>query len=150
MITTCGIFVMDPDNKFLLGHPTNNPDYIWSIPKGIPNEGESKVFAAFREFEEETGINLANIEWDGGFFPVGNFIYPSGKKQLSAYFVKIKQLIGVQVMKCTSMVPKEIYGQEVPEIDRFMWATKSEVMSLAHPTQLDAIWKIYSEILTKW
>ena len=47
--------------EVLLGHPggpfyQRRDDGAWSIPKGVPERGESLLEAAKREFEEETGI----------------------------------------------------------------------------------------------
>ncbi|RAW01409.1 NUDIX domain-containing protein [Pseudochryseolinea flava] len=47
--------------EFFLVHP-GGPFYakknegVWSIPKGMPDNGEALLDAALREFEEETGI----------------------------------------------------------------------------------------------
>src|SRR4051812_24164328 len=47
--------------EFFLVHPggpffKNKDKGHWSIPKGIPNEGEDLLAAAQREFTEETGL----------------------------------------------------------------------------------------------
>lgn len=47
--------------QFFLVHP-GGPFYatkdkgVWSIPKGLPNEGEELLSTAQREFQEETGL----------------------------------------------------------------------------------------------
>jgi predicted NUDIX family NTP pyrophosphohydrolase len=47
----------------------------WTIPKGLPNEGEDLVDAARREFEEETGIRP-----NGPFHPLGSVKQKAGKQ----------------------------------------------------------------------
>lgn len=47
--------------QFFLVHPggpffKNKDLHTWSIPKGLPEEGESLLETALREFKEETGI----------------------------------------------------------------------------------------------
>src|ERR1700722_3615074 len=46
--------------EFLLAHPgspfwKNRDDGVWTIPKGLVDEGEAMEAAAVREFEEEVG-----------------------------------------------------------------------------------------------
>src|SRR5688572_17502083 len=48
--------------EYFLVHPggpffKNKDAGAWSIPKGLPDEGEEMLKAAIREFIEETGIN---------------------------------------------------------------------------------------------
>jgi predicted NUDIX family NTP pyrophosphohydrolase len=63
------IFLAHPGGPFF----ANRDDDVWSVPKGVPNEGESLMEAAEREFYEEVGmkphrpyIELGNITQKGG------------------------------------------------------------------------------------
>jgi predicted NUDIX family NTP pyrophosphohydrolase len=47
---------------------------VWSIPKGLLDEGEEPLAAACREFEEETGIQPR-----GPFQPLGSVVQKAGK-----------------------------------------------------------------------
>jgi predicted NUDIX family NTP pyrophosphohydrolase len=47
----------------------------WSIPKGEPGEGEELVDTARREFQEETGIRLADVK----LLPLGQVKQKAGK-----------------------------------------------------------------------
>lgn len=54
----------------------------WTIPKGLPNEGEPLIDAAKREFEEETGIHPAPP-----FFDLGNIRQKGGKSVYAWGFI---------------------------------------------------------------
>lgn len=143
VVVTCGIILFNPDNKILIGHPTNQPQNTWSIPKGLPDGNEPNLNAALREFKEETGINLLEIlPWEGPIEIIGKFIYPNKKKILMAYKLKIMNDIDINEFHCDSMVPAHVYGKEVPEIDEFRWVTISEAMELIHPSQKEALLSI--------
>ncbi|WP_242917748.1 NUDIX domain-containing protein [Caulobacter sp. CCUG 60055] len=50
--------------EFLLVHPggpfwKNRDDGVWSIPKGLIEQGEDGLCAAAREFTEETGASVS-------------------------------------------------------------------------------------------
>ncbi|MCU1403349.1 MAG: mismatch repair protein MutT [Microbacteriaceae bacterium] len=47
----------------------------WSIPKGLPQPGETPLRAALREFEEEIGIPAPSVPYD----VLGEFRQASGK-----------------------------------------------------------------------
>lgn len=47
---------------------------VWSIPKGICEEGEASIDAAKREFKEETGFDI-----NGNFIDLGELRQSSGK-----------------------------------------------------------------------
>ncbi|WP_448044360.1 NUDIX domain-containing protein [Bradyrhizobium liaoningense] len=49
-------------------------DGAWSIPKGLIGAGEAPLYAARRQFAEETGYDL-----DGVFLPLGEARQPGGK-----------------------------------------------------------------------
>jgi len=63
------IFLAHPGGPFF----ANREEGVWSIPKGVPEPGESLLAAAEREFFEEVGllshppyIDLGNIRQKGG------------------------------------------------------------------------------------
>ena len=65
--------------RVLLAHPggpfwAGKDDGAWSIPKGLPEQGETALETARREFWEETGFEV-----EGRFIPLGELMQPSGK-----------------------------------------------------------------------
>jgi predicted NUDIX family NTP pyrophosphohydrolase len=66
--------------EFLLAHPggpfwARKDAGVWSIPKGLVNDGEDDLAAARREFQEEVGIPL-----DGAFTALAEQKQKSGKR----------------------------------------------------------------------
>jgi predicted NUDIX family NTP pyrophosphohydrolase len=91
----------------------------WSIPKGEAAEGEDRLEAAKREFNEETG-----------FLPAGNFIALTpikqpGGKLVHAWTVKGDCDAKAIVSNTFSIEwpPHSGKRQEFPEVDRAEWFT---------------------------
>jgi predicted NUDIX family NTP pyrophosphohydrolase len=91
----------------------------WSIPKGELSEGEDRLNAAKREFQEETG-----------FPPEGNFIALTpikqpGGKVVYAWAVRGDCDAKTLVSNTFSMEwpPRSGKRQEFPEVDRAEWFT---------------------------
>ena len=49
----------------------------WSVPKGLVEPGEDELAAAWREFQEETGLDVSAF---GAPLELGTFVQPSGKR----------------------------------------------------------------------
>jgi len=64
------VFLVHPGGPFW----ARKDEGAWSIPKGLPDEGEDLLVAAQREFREETGFTA-----EGHFTPLGAFKQPGGK-----------------------------------------------------------------------
>src|SRR6478752_7462190 len=67
--------------EVLIVHPSGNYNRRapWSIPKGLPDEGESLEEAARRETLEETGLVA------GALVPLGTISYTKSRKQVHAF-----------------------------------------------------------------
>jgi predicted NUDIX family NTP pyrophosphohydrolase len=67
--------------EVLLVHPSGNYNRRapWSIPKGLPEQGESLEQAARRETEEETGVR------PGELFSLGHVDYQKSRKRVHAF-----------------------------------------------------------------
>lgn len=81
--TSAGLLLFSRTEQLqvLLAHPggpyfAKKDDGSWSIPKGLVHAGEDLLTAAKREFEEETGYDLALVE---RFFELGSVKLKSGK-----------------------------------------------------------------------
>jgi predicted NUDIX family NTP pyrophosphohydrolase len=115
--------------EVLLAHPggpfwMKKDDGVWSIPKGLYEEGEDALAAARREFAEETGLALAE---SGETLLLGNFKQPGGKL-VTAYAVEGEfdpkglksNLFSIE------WPPRSGRMQEFPEIDRAGWFEPQE------------------------
>ena len=67
--------------EVLIVHPSGNYNRKapWSIPKGIPDEGEELEAAARRETLEETGIRAGELS------PLGTITYTKSRKEIHAF-----------------------------------------------------------------
>ena len=109
------VFLVHPGGPFF----RNKDEGSWSIPKGEIQETESPLDAAVREFEEETGINLA-----------GPFIELIPVKQKSGKLVYAWAMEGdldPANLNCNNFKiewpPKSGRFAEFPEIDKGEWFT---------------------------
>lgn len=68
--TSMEVLLLHPGGPFF----RKKDEGVWSIPKGIPEEGEPLLEAAIREFQEETGINA-----QGELLPLGSIKQKGGK-----------------------------------------------------------------------
>jgi predicted NUDIX family NTP pyrophosphohydrolase len=74
--------------EVLLVHPSGNYNRHapWSIPKGLPDEGESLIDAAIRETHEEAGVGGIRAEQ---LTPLGHIDYTRSKKRVHAFVVEL-------------------------------------------------------------
>lgn len=70
-----------PNLEVLLVHPSGayNRQKPWSIPKGLPDDGETLEAAARRETLEEAGVVAGPLE------ALGSIEYRNGKKQVHGF-----------------------------------------------------------------
>lgn len=136
MKTTCGIFLFDDTNEFLIVHPTNHTDNIWSIPKGMVNDNEDYLDAAIRELKEETSIDLKSMEYTI-LEDIPPFKYQHQDKQLKSFKIKIKGIIDVSKLRCDSMFNDKINNKLSPEVDDFKMVNENWLKTL-NKTQQDA------------
>ena len=89
----------------------------WSIPKGEYQQGDDPIFAARREFREETGFDL-----DGDLIGLGTIKQPGGK-QVSAW--ALEGDCSPESLRSNSFSmewpPKSGQTREFPEVDRGAW-----------------------------
>jgi predicted NUDIX family NTP pyrophosphohydrolase len=71
--------------EVLLVHPSGNYNRKapWSLPKGLPDEGESLLDAAVRETREEAGVS-ADAHRDA-LVPLGHIDYTRSRKRVHAF-----------------------------------------------------------------
>ena len=109
--------------QFFLLHPGGpyfkNKDLgVWSIPKGIPNEGEDLLIAAQREFQEETGLTSSPP-----FHSLGTIKQKRGKVVHAWAF--LGDWIESSGIECNTFrlewPPRSGIYQDFPEADRAAW-----------------------------
>jgi predicted NUDIX family NTP pyrophosphohydrolase len=145
------------EREFFLAHPggvyyrTLEKGGYWGFPKGnIENtdwyrfpysvtgkpEIDAALYAAIREYHEETGDNtdlkplLNNIEY------VGKVLQ---RKSKTVYAFSLKCDWDLDPNKCYSNIIEVVVDDkkvEIPENDSFMWATYSELKDIVHPKHL--------------
>lgn len=144
MKITSGIYLITPSGKMVIAHPTNTPFCMWSIPKGLVDEGETLFDAAKREFFEETNYlidesKLLLIESLGE--PLK---YNKKDKYLNAYVCLLNEEIE-QELVCTSMVEDAV---PFPENDYIEVIDINKAFDKLFPLQKEyknAVLKIYND-----
>jgi predicted NUDIX family NTP pyrophosphohydrolase len=104
--------------EVLIVHPSGNYNRRapWSIPKGVPDAGESLEAAARRETVEETGIVAGELT------PLSSIVYRSGKKRVHCF--------------AGPMPPEACPGCVSWEVDRAEFIPVDEARRLLHPDQV--------------
>ncbi len=104
---------------------------VWSIPKGLVEEGENLLDAAQREFHEETGFAAA-----GPFLPLSPVKLRSGK---TVHAWAAEGDVDPQAMKSNSFTmewpPRSGRLQAFPEADRGSWYPLEEAAEKITPGQ---------------
>lgn len=133
---------------FLLAHNGGpffkNKDYgWWTIPKGLVEEGEDKLAAAKREFEEELGIKPP----EGEYKDIGS-VMQKNNKQVFAWAVEAD--VDVSTIKSNTFEiewpPRSGQKKEFPEIDSAEWFTIAEAKEKANQAQVEFIDRILEHL----
>lgn len=105
--------------EVLLVHPAGNYNRKspWSVPKGIPDPGESLEKAASRETWEETGVITRELH------PLGSVIYTKSKKRVHCF---VGEAPADAQPKCACW-----------EVDRAEFVPLSLARTLIHPDQAE-------------
>lgn len=124
-ITSAGVLMYQGRGetlRVLLVHPggpfwRNRDDGAWTIPKGLPDAGETAEAAARREFEEELGAPLA-----GDLQPLGR-VRQRGGKWVEAFAVEGR--FDVERVHSNTFAmewpPRSGRMQSFTEVDRAEW-----------------------------
>jgi predicted NUDIX family NTP pyrophosphohydrolase len=103
----------------------------WSIPKGLPHEGEDLLAAARREFLEETGFTAA-----GGAVALGQVRQANGK---IVHAWAIEGDVDPRALKSNSFEMEWPRGsgrkRSFPEVDRAQWFEPDEARRRIVPAQ---------------
>jgi predicted NUDIX family NTP pyrophosphohydrolase len=106
------VFLVHPGGPFWL----NKDNGTWSIPKGEFSDNEDPLFAAFREFKEETGADVT-----GKFAALQPLV--QGRKIVHAWAVRSDFDPAGLRSNTFSMEwpPRSGRHQQFPEVDRAAW-----------------------------
>jgi 8-oxo-dGTP pyrophosphatase MutT (NUDIX family) len=115
---SCGILVINPHSELLLCHATGT--FVWDIPKGGGDAGETTLQTALRETAEETGLRFAPAD----LLDLGHFGYrPS--KDLHLYAV-LTERFNASACRCSSHFT-DLWGRRRLEMDGFEWTAFERV-----------------------
>jgi len=132
MIVTCGTYLYSTLlRKFLVVHPTRTRWDNWSIPKGVMEQGETFYQVCVRELNEETGIDIAEIN------VIATHQLPSRKykkqqKSLESYLVITDSDFSKHKFTCNL-----VDGKDFPENDKWKWVTLEEAVPMIHESQAE-------------
>jgi len=126
---TLEYFLVHPGGPFF----KNKDAGVWSIPKGIPDEGEDLLQAAIREFQEETGIVSAPP-----YYKLPDIKQKNGKTVYAWTF--LGDWNAEKGINSNNFVlewpPKSGKFQEFPEQDRAAWLTLEKAKVAINPAQV--------------
>jgi len=135
------------DREYLLVHPggpyfAKKDTGFWTIPKGLPEEGEDLLATAQREFFEETGIVPAPP-----YYSVGSVRQKSGKiVHAWAFEGEWDPATGIQCNHFTLEWPPRSGKQaSFPEVDKAQWMSYAEAVGKIIPEQRPFLERMKSE-----
>jgi 8-oxo-dGTP pyrophosphatase MutT (NUDIX family) len=118
---SCGLLVLNELGELLIGHSTGN--FIWDLPKGLIDEGETPLNCALREAREEFGLQFEPER----LTDLGRHAYYRGKDLHLFWGKTTTQETCLDDLRCTSYFEHPVSGQTLLEIDGFVWADESQL-----------------------
>ncbi|MGL6113202.1 MAG: NUDIX domain-containing protein [Rubrivivax sp.] len=115
---SCGILVLNAHSELLLCHATGT--FVWDIPKGGRDPGESTLQTAIRETSEETGLRFEPAD----LLELGHFAYRPAK-DLHLY-ATLTPRIDARDCLCSSHFT-DLWGRRRLEMDAFEWTAFERV-----------------------
>lgn len=140
-LVACGLLMCRWHNgilQYFLVHPggpffKNKDAGVWSIPKGIPEDGEDHLSAALREFREETAL-----EPTPPYHPLPTVQQKGGKMVYAWTFLgEWDETTGIKSNTFSlEWPPKSGKFQDFPEQDRAAWLDLAQAKIAINPAQV--------------
>jgi predicted NUDIX family NTP pyrophosphohydrolase len=153
--TSAGILLYrfrDGGLEVLLAHPggpyqAKSDAASWSIPKGEPSAGEDLEVAARREFEEETGHPVGDVE----LLELGSIRQRGGK---IVYAWAAAGDLDPATATCNTFElewpPRSGRMARFPEIDRVAWFEPGEARRRIKQTQIPLLERLEASLDAAW
>lgn len=135
---TCGVIIIDQNDKILICHPTNSPWSNWSLPKGIADHGEDHYLAACREVVEETGLIIT----PDSLVDLGTHKYRP-EKDYHIFLTRYPDKIYPDLLNCFSMFI-DFDGFELSEVDSYRMVTVEQAKKYLNKKQSELFGKVFS------
>lgn len=146
MVESAGILGFRKINnelQFLLVHP-GGPFFIkkdlgvWTIPKGLVEEGEALLATALREFKEEIGFTPL-----GEYLPLGH-VKQKGGKIVHGFAVEMDFDVKTLLSNTFTIEwpPRSGKMTQFPEVDRAEWFNLAEAENKINPAQVDFLLRL--------
>lgn len=115
MIESAGLIIVDFSGKTPRALCLFNDYGHWDFPKGHLEQGESRLDAALRETEEESGLTLKDFRISGEFASTSPYSVPEGKK-ISTYYFAERMSNTIPILKVNPKIgkPEHIFWKWIP------------------------------------
>jgi 8-oxo-dGTP pyrophosphatase MutT (NUDIX family) len=140
-IVSAGVIVTD-GSHILLGHVTGNRH--WDIPKGKVDPGESRLEAAVRELQEETGMVVDT----GDLIDLGILAYKRNK-DLHLWLHKVENMPDPRTLECVSTFTTS-NGLPKPEMDAFAIVSWKKAKDMVVPDMWTVLRNVYRNHVKPW
>ena len=136
------------DLEVLLCHPggpffKNKSEGVWTIPKGLVEDGEDLLATARREFAEETSLDTP----DDGYLELGSIRQKGGKQVHAWAFRGDCDPAAIESNPFTlEWPPRSGREQEFPEVDEARFATPEQAARLMIAAQLPLLERLIQAI----
>ena len=145
MDITCGIFVLNTKNEILIVKATGNGN--WSIPKGHKGKNESNIEAAFREYWEETNVDVKKLFETQKIISYGSkeksyYRQKKIRKHLVSFCFQLTENVDDLILFCNSFID----DSNIPEVSCIAWQDIDFCLHHLHYTQIECLKEFLEDI----